>query len=442
MASADRSYRLLAAKFLRKHAKALAAQLDGVCLADDIECVHQARVASRRLRAALRMFSQCFPDDQIKRWRKQIRKITSGLGDARDKDVQIEHLVAKLHEVQDPVCCPGIARLLVRTEQSRERLQPQVVKAVEQLAHSGLIDDLLATSKKIKAKGKAKHLDIRSPYTYAQCEEHILSCLDELLRYQHSLADAKQVQQHHAMRIAGKRLRYTVEIAKPVYRGQLDSSIEVVREIQDLLGDIHDCDVWLDHLDEFTAQERKLIGRNFGNDRPFARLAPGIEYLRDQRRRQRKAVFDKLALHWHQLEEQAVWDHLVDVARSRGKQPEHARPTAGGVVSDEKAVPKKENVAKNGSGARGATTTTSDVAAKLAATAHTTTTLIAPKPATTKQAAATDQFAANETLVSQWQHLNESATPQHVPQHRAATLDPSTKTQSTRRTKPSGPTSR
>ena len=57
----DSGYRLLAARYIRRQAKQLAEQFDGIRAAEDIEFVHRARVATRRLRAALRMFPAVSP---------------------------------------------------------------------------------------------------------------------------------------------------------------------------------------------------------------------------------------------------------------------------------------------------------------------------------------------------------------------------------------------
>lgn len=108
-ASVDDSYRLLAAKYVRKQAKQLAEQLQGVREAEDVEFVHRARVASRRLRAAMRMFRDCFDAKQLKRWRRHIRRVTTGMGDARDKDVQIGFLHGVLNGLNERACYPGIA---------------------------------------------------------------------------------------------------------------------------------------------------------------------------------------------------------------------------------------------------------------------------------------------------------------------------------------------
>ena len=96
-----------------------------------------------------------------------------------------------------------------------------------------------------------------SDFARAQTRRHILGRLEEMLRYQDSLQDPDDRQRHHAMRIAAKRLRYTVEIAKPVYGPALDEIITAVKKVQTLLGDIHDCDVWLEHLDAYAADERR-----------------------------------------------------------------------------------------------------------------------------------------------------------------------------------------
>ena len=88
----DTSYQFLACQYIKVQIRELSRQLRGARLARDTEYVHQARVASRRLRAALGMFSGCFPDARMKRWQKQIKQLTGRLGAARDADVQIEFL--------------------------------------------------------------------------------------------------------------------------------------------------------------------------------------------------------------------------------------------------------------------------------------------------------------------------------------------------------------
>ena len=129
------------------------------------------------------------------------------------------------------------------------------------------------------------------------------------------------------MRIAAKRLRYTVEIARPVYAGQLDETVAVVKQLQSMLGTIHDCDGWLEHLASFAKQQRARIRKRFGHDGPFERLRLGIDYLIEHRRKQREETFRELVAYWQQIEQKGrsllVWypapDAGADIRHGRGR---------------------------------------------------------------------------------------------------------------------------
>lgn len=321
MASVDDSYRLLAARFVRKQVGALSKQLDGTREAEDIECVHQARVASRRLRAAMRMFRSCFPAGKLKKWRGAIRRVTSGLGAARDKDVQIEFVEGFLEQLSEPAARPGVRRLLLRLRQQREALQPTVAKSVARLKRSGVLKDVKATTKAMLAKLADREVTIQSPLVFLRSERLILRRLEKLLTYRDCLADPLNKPRHHEMRIVTKRLRYTMEICRPVYDGEIDDAVAAARQLQQLLGDIHDCDLWIETLPEFVRQERERAVEYFGSAGPFNRLNLGLEHLQDQRQRQREETFAQVGEYWKELREQAVWDRTVATVLSRVQQP-------------------------------------------------------------------------------------------------------------------------
>ena len=69
----DSGYRLLGCQYIRKQLDALAQHTHGCRTAEDVEDVHQARVASRRMRAALSMFGSCFPARDDRTWQRRIR---------------------------------------------------------------------------------------------------------------------------------------------------------------------------------------------------------------------------------------------------------------------------------------------------------------------------------------------------------------------------------
>jgi len=315
MPSADQGCRLLAASYLRKQAKRLAAQIDGARRGDNPESVHQARVASRRLRAGLRMFRECFDPERLKTWRKQIRRVTTKLGDARDKDVQIAYLCDVLDDLDEKACYSGIARLLARLERQRERIQPEVVEAVDRFQSSGVLEQMLTVSKAVLSEAGSQAAGVPSACALAEPQRHILDNLDRVLSCQDSLSDPEDRQRHHAMRIAAKRLRYTLEISAPVYAGQLDAVVEAIKRVQTLLGEVHDCDVWGEQLQTFAVKERRRILKYFGHVAPFARLEVGIEHLQQQRQRRRQQVFQELVDDWQELNRRREWEKLVEMVR-------------------------------------------------------------------------------------------------------------------------------
>ena len=92
---------------------------DGAIDGTNIEFVHDMRVASRRLRAAMDNFSDCFQGDFFKQQYRQIRTITRTMGVVRDLDVLIRHFQSELltlpHQEQS-----GIHGLIENLQQKRE----------------------------------------------------------------------------------------------------------------------------------------------------------------------------------------------------------------------------------------------------------------------------------------------------------------------------------
>jgi CHAD domain-containing protein len=337
----DAGYRLLAAKYVRKQAKQLRTQFDGIRMAEDIEFVHRARVASRRLRAAMRMFGECFKRKQLKRWKKAIRFICSELGEARDKDVQIELLHSTLASITDQINFAGISRLLVEWERRRERLQSNVVKAVDRLQQNGTLKDVENAAKNMLGKAQAHEVQVQSSDSFARAEQEILKRLDELLNLQDCLGRPDDRQNHHAMRIAAKRLRYTLEIARPIYSGKLDATLEAIKQVQTLLGDVHDCDVWQEQLDQFAKTERGLIKFHYGHSGPFNKLNAGIEFFRQDRQRHRQQCFDQLVRTWGEFDVQEIWENLVGIVQAYDELSESAISTEekqNAIASSERVI--------------------------------------------------------------------------------------------------------
>ena len=86
----------------------------------DIEYVHDMRVASRRLRAAMRNFADCFtPKKEFRRYLKRVERITSTLGDVRDLDVLIDRFQKDVLTVPEDAQI-GVQNLIKHLQKERE----------------------------------------------------------------------------------------------------------------------------------------------------------------------------------------------------------------------------------------------------------------------------------------------------------------------------------
>jgi CHAD domain-containing protein len=90
--SEDDPYAVAAAKIVAVRSRELADHAAGVLDVSDIERVHDMRVATRRLRAALEVFEPCFPPKRFRAALREVKELADALGERRDRDVTIAAL--------------------------------------------------------------------------------------------------------------------------------------------------------------------------------------------------------------------------------------------------------------------------------------------------------------------------------------------------------------
>ena len=115
----DIPYAAAAARIVATRAEEVLEHSRGVLDVGDIERVHDMRVATRRLRAALEAFRPCFPRGEFKVALRDVKEIADALGERRDRDVTIAALEDFAQELTAPDR-PGISSLVaaVRAEQA------------------------------------------------------------------------------------------------------------------------------------------------------------------------------------------------------------------------------------------------------------------------------------------------------------------------------------
>ncbi len=273
--------------------------------------VHDMRVASRRLRDALPVFQGCFPKGRYNEWKNEIRKVTRALGAARDTDVQLETLILFESTQTDKAILPGIRRLILRLRQKRAQYQQGVLTMLEEVDRAGFIEDVQSHLKPYLDQQNRAYL--YTPALYVLGFESISRRLETFLSYEPYVTRPECIEELHAMRIAAKHLRYTMEIFSPIYPGELKTQIQTLRKNQDLLGEIHDCDVWESLLQQFIDQERQFTSQFFGNLRGYRRIIPGIECFRENRGQVRKQKYEDFLTYWNRQKDEQTWQKVLPV---------------------------------------------------------------------------------------------------------------------------------
>jgi CHAD domain-containing protein len=108
--AADEPFSAAGRRIVGVRAQELFEHAAGVLDTEDIERVHDMRVASRRLRAVLEIFAPCFPEAEHRAVLRDVKALADALGERRDPDVHLEDL-AKLEAAAPEDQRPGVHHL-------------------------------------------------------------------------------------------------------------------------------------------------------------------------------------------------------------------------------------------------------------------------------------------------------------------------------------------
>jgi CHAD domain-containing protein len=110
---------------------------------EDIEGVHDMRVASRRLRAALELFSDAFPADKLRPMLRQVKTLADILGEVRDRDVLIQRLTADILR-RPPSQANVLREVIAEAEMERKKARKKLRRAVRRLEEDAFHRQFLA----------------------------------------------------------------------------------------------------------------------------------------------------------------------------------------------------------------------------------------------------------------------------------------------------------
>lgn len=226
------------------------------------EGVHDMRVASRRLRSALRDFIPYLRKRRLSASLRGIKTIADALGQVRDQDVAIIAL-DKLATKAPPEVSPGIQTLADIRRATRDNGLTELTPVLDQDRLAQLRSEFLkaldgALAPPRGGKRSRQSAQMASGRTYREVARHtILERLEEFEKLSDSLYHPLNVKPLHQMRIAAKRLRYALELFEQCWGKPIAFLAGKVAALQSDLGDLHDCDVWIFDLGDDLAKAEK-----------------------------------------------------------------------------------------------------------------------------------------------------------------------------------------
>ncbi len=316
--SPDPASRLFAAEALLGRLQDLQAHLPRLHDPHDSEPIHQTRVTCRRLRTSFELFEECFPSRQLRCWDRSVRRLGRALGRARDLDVQASFLDRFLSELDERTGRPGLDRLRLRLAQRRERAQTGLRKKLRRFERSELALELEQSLREVSVRAKLSGSADPPRWLWDQASRRVMMLVEQVLVHEPCVEQPDRVEEHHQMRIAAKHLRYALEVFSPLYEERLQTPLEVARGLQKTLGELHDCDVWIEFLPRFIAGERRRTKKFLGHLRGFRRIAQGLEELLTNRGRERERIHATFVEQWHRECGDSLWAGLRQVLLKYG----------------------------------------------------------------------------------------------------------------------------
>ena len=223
------------------------------------EGVHSMRVASRRLRSSLRSFMPYLNKGALTPALKEIKTIADALGTVRDQDVAIlalENLSSKMpKEFLSP-----LERLIDSRKLSRETARHDLKKvlAKRRLKELSVQFELALES---VAQHQATSTTPGNDQSYISVAKTIIrGRLTELEQLSDSLYFPSDNRPLHDLRIAAKRLRYAIELFSSCWEGKLELFAKRAARLQTDLGQLHDCDVWIESLEDKIGKSKTADG--------------------------------------------------------------------------------------------------------------------------------------------------------------------------------------
>ena len=270
----------------------------------DVRSLHQARVATRRLRAAVPL---CGSGRKAEKLARAVRRLTRVIGPARELDVGVL-ILDELEEGGD-VPRAAIGRLRAAIADEPRGLQEHVHDRLDEFDVQKLRKRAVSLVRKDASEKITRGVD-----AVALARERTARRAQRVVASVENAAGLYLPDRLHQVRIAIKKLRYTLELGSPTRDGRPrnDAALRVLKSMQDLLGRMHD-------LEMLIARARSI------------QSSPGASTLKmsgDLDRLVRRLETECRELHGHYMARRGKLVTLCDRLMRAGERSEGARTSA------------------------------------------------------------------------------------------------------------------
>jgi CHAD domain-containing protein len=234
----------------------------GTRLRRDPEELHDMRVATRRIRAALSLFGAALPV-RAARFRDEFTWIAEALGRVRDLDVQLSELERSETSLPDPDRRP-LQVLRRRLEADRRQAEASMFSTLDSLRYDRMVASFTAFLRRGPLRRSAAS---RTPIVIT-APDIVSRRYRKADRVASGLRPGSSPEDYHRARISTKRLRYALEFTAQIYGKPARTLIKRLAVVQDLLGEHQDTRVAIarlrslvDQLEEPPAATLFAMGR-------------------------------------------------------------------------------------------------------------------------------------------------------------------------------------
>jgi CHAD domain-containing protein len=235
---------------LRRQFATLLAKEPGTRLGDDVEELHDMRVASRRLRAALSLLADDLPVE-ASRLRPELAWLGQTVGAVRDLDVQLVRLDEWLALVPEPERV-ALDRLRAILEDERTAARRAMLDALDSARYERLVRRFGAMLRG-RTGARTRPALAAAPDLVARRHRGVRKAMRRI-------GDGADPSAYHRLRIATKRLRYSLEFLSDVYPGETKRLVARTVALQDLLGEYQDGEVAISRLRELARDRSAELG--------------------------------------------------------------------------------------------------------------------------------------------------------------------------------------